>query len=94
MQLSSLLSTSHGRLSEFFVFFTVQTCQYALIVANMRAVVIRSYLWMSVTDAFLASMSFLILKRIAERKDTATQALGYVLGSVTGGILGLWISTK
>lgn len=66
---------------------------YALVVYNMRAVMAGSYFWTATSDAMLSCLNFLVIRKIAE-KDSLTIAVGYITGSVIGGMLGLWLSQR
>lgn len=79
----------------FWVFFSAQTGLYCVMCVNMRAVAQADYVWSLVSDLAIASMNFLVIRRIAAEGSNGHKGmLGYVLGSLTGTSLGIWISTQ
>ena len=82
------------RAKEFFILFASQTLLYCLVCINIRAVAQAHYVWLSVSDFFVAFVSFFVIKKISQSTDTVYQWAGYVTGSVIGSLLGTYISTK
>jgi hypothetical protein len=82
------------RAKEFGLLFASQTILYCLICINIRAVAHADYCTLSVSDFFVAFVSFFVIKKIAQSTDATYQWAGYVTGSVCGSLLGTYISTK
>jgi hypothetical protein len=81
------------KLKEAALLFFIQICSYSLLCINFRAVAQTQYHAAALTDFALASMSFFIIRKIARSEDAVHQWIGYVLGSVAGSYLGIYIST-
>ena len=80
------------KIKEFTIMFAVQVISYTIICINYRAVAQAHYFWASLTDFAFASLSYFLIKRIANSDNTFHQWLGYALGGVVGSILGIWLS--
>lgn len=72
--------------------FCIQAVAYLLATINFRVVQAGSYLGVAVTDAFLATFGFLVVRRVARAEEAWHLWLGYMLGGVLGGVLGLLLS--
>ena len=72
--------------------FCIQIISYSLLCINYRAVANTDYHEAAVTDFMLASLSFFIIRKIARSEDALHQWVGYVLGSVCGSYLGIYLS--
>jgi len=48
----------------------------------------------AVSDFTIASLNFFVIRKIAKSEDSLHQWLGYVMGSVSGSYLGIWLSIK
>lgn len=70
-----------------------QVIVYALICYNIRAVAQADYLGTAVSDALFATVNFLIIRHITKGDDATHKWVGYVVGSVVGSMLGIYIST-
>ena len=81
-------------MKEALLFFFVQAANYGLVVLNTRAISTGSYGKLIVSDIMLSMTFFFLVKRLSDRKDSYAQMIGYVTGSVAGGVLGLWLSTR
>lgn len=81
------------KLKEATLLFCIQICSYSLLCVNYRAVAQTQYHVAALTDFMLASMSFFIIRKIARSEDALHQWVGYVLGSVAGSYLGIYVST-
>lgn len=87
------MPTSHfGR---FFFYFCVQFTSYALVVANGRAYVLGDYMWTAVTDASIAALNFVVIRRMV--KDFGEELhgpslAGYVIGGTLGSLFAIWIT--
>lgn len=75
------------------ILFCIQIFSYSLLCINFRAVAEAQYHLAAVTDFSLATMSFFVIRKIARSEDAFHQWAGYVLGSVAGSYLGIYIST-
>lgn len=75
------------------ILFLIQICSYSLLCINFRAVADAQYHLAALTDFSLATMSFFVIRKIARSEDAFHQWAGYVLGSVAGSYLGIYIST-
>lgn len=65
--------------------------QYALVVANMRAVAAGSYPFTIGTDVIIAANG-LFLTRAAVKADTWVEKVAYVVGGAAGSAGALWLS--
>lgn len=81
------------KLKEFSIMFFIQILNYGLLCINYRAVAHANYLHATISDFILASLSFFIIKKIANGDDTTHQWLGFALGGVVGSIIGIYLST-
>jgi hypothetical protein len=82
-----------GKLKEASTLFIIQVFMYGLLCINYRAVAGAHYHHAAVSDFIIASFSFFVIRKIARSEDAMHQWLGYVLGSVAGSYLGIYIST-
>jgi hypothetical protein len=81
------------KLKEAGVLFLIQVASYSFLCINYRAVAEKQYHLAAITDFVLATMSFFIIRKIARSEDAVHQWMGYVLGSVTGSYVGIYISS-
>jgi hypothetical protein len=77
---------------EFFIYFLIQLCSYAILTVNFRAVAQGKLIPSLASDAINASFAFFVIRRIAKSEDSTVGWLGYVLGSLVGTTLGLYVS--
>ena len=80
------------KFKEALLLFCIQIVSYSLLCINYRAVANTDYHEAAVTDFMLASLSFFIIRKIARSEDALHQWIGYVLGSVCGSYLGIYLS--
>lgn len=73
--------------------FFIQIVLYGILCINFRAVAQAQYNVAAVSDFTVASLNFFVIRKIANSNDTLHQWAGYVLGSVAGSYLGIYIST-
>jgi hypothetical protein len=81
------------KLKEFSVMFFIQIVSYTLLCINYRAVAQAHYVQSAASDFIIATLSFFVIKKIANGDNTLHQWLGYALGGVVGSILGIYVST-
>jgi hypothetical protein len=81
------------KLKEFSIMFFIQVVSYTLLCINFRAVAQAHYVQSAASDFVIATLSFFVIKKIANSDDTVHQWLGYALGGVVGSILGIYTST-
>jgi hypothetical protein len=81
------------KLKEMAILFSIQILSYSLLCINFRAVAQTEYNIAAITDFALASMAFFVIRKIARSEDSFHQWIGYVLGSVAGSYLGIYISS-
>jgi hypothetical protein len=79
-------------IKHFFIMFIVQLVLYLLLVINFRAVAQANMLWSVVSDSLIASMNFMIIRKIAKSEDSWTLFTGYTAGSAAGSVLGIILS--
>lgn len=72
--------------------FAIQLSSYTLLCINYRAVAQAHYLWSSLSDFAIATLSYFVIKRIAHGENTLHQWMGYALGGVAGSLLGIYLS--
>lgn len=70
------------------IFFAQLTC-YGLITVNNRATVLLDYGTAVTTDILYASFQFFIIRKVATSPDSVRLWIAYVLGSVSGTIVGM-----
>ena len=73
--------------------FIIQIILYGILCVNFRAVAQAEYNVAAISDFAVASLNFFVIRKIAKSEDALHQWLGYVLGSVAGSYLGIYIST-
>ena len=78
---------------EALILFAVQIVSFCILCINFRAIAQAHYHTAAVSDFFIASIQFFIIKRIANSDDSMQHWVGYTLGSVVGSYLGIYIST-
>lgn len=83
---------SKVKLKESSVLFITQVLSYSLLVINYRAVAQAHYAWSALSDFAIASLSFFVIKKIANSADSMHLWLGYSLGGVVGSFAGIWVS--
>jgi hypothetical protein len=67
--------------------------QYAILTWNTSAIAKGSFFWLFVTDLFVATLSFTILKKV-EQASTKFQMICYALGGAIGAQLALLFSSR
>ena len=80
-------------MKKFFTLFFLQILSYGILCVNYRAVAVANIPMSALTDAMIASLSFFVIKRIAQSEDSVVEWAGYTLGSVVGSVVGIWLST-
>lgn len=76
-----------------FILFLCQLVAYTLVTMNFRYVAQGNVAYALGTDALHASLSFFVIKRIAQSEDASVGPwLGYLLGSLVGTAIGLHLS--
>jgi hypothetical protein len=83
---------TRAKAREFGLFFVTQCVSYILVVVNQRAVTHSEYLLTALSDFALGSLGFFLLRKIVKSDDALHQWLGYALGGVAGGIIGIIIA--
>jgi hypothetical protein len=84
-----------SNVGRFFFYFCAQFTSYALVVANGRAFVIGYYGWTAITDASIAALNFIVLRKMM--KDSGDELhgpslAGYVIGGTLGSLFSIWIT--
>lgn len=82
------------KLKEASTLFIIQVVLYGLLCINYRSVADAHYNLAAVSDFTIASLNFFVIRKIAKSDDTLHQWIGYILGSVVGSYLGIWLSIK
>lgn len=80
------------KIKEFLTLFCIQLASYTILCVNYRAVADAHYHTAALSDFMIASMSFFVIRKIAQSTDAIHQWAGYALGSVVGSYLGIWVS--
>jgi hypothetical protein len=83
----------NSKLKEATTLFFIQIILYGILCINFRAVAQAQYHVAAIADFIVASLNFFVIRKIANTNDTIHQWAGYVLGSVAGSYLGIYIST-
>jgi hypothetical protein len=76
------------------ILFAVQFILNFVGTVNMRATAQGDYLWTIITDLMIAFLGFTAIKKIAEKGDGVQKLIGFIIGAVTGSVLGIYISKK
>jgi hypothetical protein len=71
-----------------------QIVAYSLICYNIRAVAQADYISTAVSDAIFTTVNFLIIRHIAKSEDSIPILAVYVLGSVIGSMIGIYLSVQ
>lgn len=82
-----------SKLFEASVFFVSQVVTYGIICVNTRSIAEVNYAAAVTTDVMLASINFMVIRRIAANGDKLHNWIGYVLGSAVGTVVGIKAST-
>ena len=82
------------KIKEASLLFIIQVVLYGLLCINYRSVSAAHYNLAAVSDFTIASLNFFVIRKIAKSEDSLHQWLGYVMGSVAGSYLGIWLSIK
>lgn len=77
---------------DFSTMFMIQLALYTLLVINFRAVAQANVFWSVLSDIIIASMNFLIIRKIAKSEDSWLLFAGYTSGSAVGSVLGIALS--
>lgn len=64
---------------------------YCLNAASFRLLARGSYLGVGITDGLIAWWGFTMTKLVVQA-DTRLQQVGYVIGGVSGSLVGLWLT--
>jgi hypothetical protein len=88
----STVNTMKAKLKEATLLFAIQLVLYGIVCINYRAVALADYHEAAITDFVLASLNFFVIRKIAKSDDTLHQWIGYVMGSVAGSYIGIWLS--
>ncbi len=81
------------KIKEASLLFIIQVVLYGLLCINYRAIAEVQYHWAALSDFAVASLNFFVIKKIASDSETLHKWVGYVLGSVAGSYLGIYLST-
>ena len=83
----------NSKLKEATTLFFIQIILYGILCINFRAVAQAQYHVAAAADFIVASLNFFVIRKIANTNDAVHKWAGYVLGSVAGSYLGIYIST-
>lgn len=75
------------------ILFAIQIVLYSILCINYRAVAETQYNLAAISDFTIASLNFFVIRKIAKSEEALHQWAGYVLGSVAGSYIGIYIST-
>jgi hypothetical protein len=81
-----------NKIKEALTLSIIQIVLYSILCMNFRAVAEGHYHEAALTDFFIASMNFFVIRKIAQSTDSIYQWIGYVSGSVIGSYLGIYLS--
>lgn len=80
-------------MTTFALFFAMMFLNYGLVVVNTRMIARGSYRGTALSDAAIAILGFTLIRHVAET-DALTAMAGYVMGGVSGSMLGLWLTRQ
>jgi hypothetical protein len=72
--------------------FTIQFVIYVLVCINYRSVAQAQYLESAISEFAIATLNYLVIKKIASTGNSTLQWMAYSFGTVLGSLLGIWIS--
>jgi hypothetical protein len=74
----------------------MQFLNWGICTISWRAVAQANYLMSVITDTSLATLTFLVLKKMMKsgENDTFMQWLGYTIGGVLGTVAGIYLSLR
>jgi hypothetical protein len=72
--------------------FTIQFVIYVMVCINYRSVAQARYLESAISEFAIATLNYLVIKKIASTGNSTLQWMAYSLGTVLGSLLGIWIS--
>ena len=75
------------------ILFAIQIVLYSILCINYRAVAETQYNLAAISDFTIASLNFFVIRKIAKSEEALHQWAGYVLVSVAGSYIGIYIST-
>ncbi len=75
----------------FLTFLALQTVSYALITYNYRSIAHDRLAFALLTDGVYASFNFFVIRKIAKSDDSIVSWFGYVVGSLIGTSIGMWL---
>jgi hypothetical protein len=73
--------------------FALMCLNYGLNTISFRMIARGSYVGTATADALIAALGFWMIQEVAHSQTWLAFA-GYVLGGVSGSLLGLWITRK
>jgi hypothetical protein len=73
--------------------FVLMFLNYGLNAASIRLLARNSYVGVAGIDALIAGCGFFMIGEVAH-SQTWLAFLGYVVGGVTGSMLGMWLTRK
>ena len=77
---------------EALIIAAAQAVLFAILCVNFRAIAEADYAVALISDALVASMQFFVIRRISQGDEHFHRFGGYVIGSVLGSWVGIWIS--
>jgi hypothetical protein len=80
---------SHWR--SFAKFAALQSVNFVIAVANIRALAHLQYGWAVLTDGLICILMWTIIKNIGEAKDPYAK-VGYVIGGMVGSLVGMFLT--
>lgn len=87
------MPTSH--IGRFWFYFVVQFISYGLVVANGRAYVQANYGWTAITDASIAALNFVVLRKMVKDSEDdlhGPSLAGYVIGGTLGSLFSIFVT--
>jgi hypothetical protein len=81
------------KIKETSILFIIQVILYGLLCINYRAIAEVQYHWAALSDFAVASLNFFVIRKITSGGEAFHKWVGYVLGSVAGSYLGIYLST-
>lgn len=74
------------------ILFFIQIVLTFVAAFNMRAIAQGNYLWTIISEFVAGLMIFLSIKEIADKANPVQKCVGFVLGSIIGSVLGIYLS--
>ena len=74
------------------ILFFIQVMLTFVAAFNMRSIAQANYEWTILSEIIAGLMIFLSVREIADRANSVQKCTGFILGSVVGSVIGIFLS--